>query len=247
MISGGFHINELVSHNQHLSGLFLRFGISPGLDRSIQDCCKEHELPLDFVLDLLNVFDQKDYSRLNHFVNYPLSTILDYLRRTHKYYVEQKLPELIVTLSSITNRFFQGNPEIQGLTAFFHRYTSMLLEHIQVEEDTLFPYIERMTEALGNGTKRSSFQKPADFCIQHFVEHHDEEAEDQLCEVRSLLLNLHPSASSISPFRILITKLENFEIDLRIHAMMEDKVLIPKALCMENILAETRPVSAGLS
>ena len=73
------------------------------------------------------------------------------------------------------------------------------------------------------------------YSLKTFVEsHHD--TEQDLSNVRNAILNYQPPATNQTPYRILITQLHAFEIDLSVHALIEDKVLIPRALQLEEKL-----------
>jgi iron-sulfur cluster repair protein YtfE (RIC family) len=60
-----------------------------------------------------------------------------------------------------------------------------------------------------------------------------------MVNIRARILKKHivraqQSAYEIFPFKVLLKQLDEFEKDLRIHAKIEDEVLIPKALELEN-------------
>ena len=64
--------------------------------------------------------------------------------------------------------------------------------------------------------------------------HHDTELD--LREVRRSILYYNPPATNQTPYRILLSQLEAFEKDLAVHALVEDKVLIPRAMKIEDDL-----------
>jgi regulator of cell morphogenesis and NO signaling len=89
----------------------------------------------------------------------------------------------------------------------------------------LFPYIKALYHRL---------DIRSDFSIKHFIEHHSDTVELQISEVKKHIVRAQQSAYEIFPFRVLLKQLDEFEKDLRIHAKIEDEVLIPKALELEN-------------
>ena len=74
------------------------------------------------------------------------------------------------------------------------------------------------------------------YSISTFIAEHND-MENDLAEVRKVIVDYSP-AYSITPFpyRIFLIQLQLFENDLRKHAQIEDEVLVPKALHLENEL-----------
>jgi len=54
--------------------------------------------------------------------------------------------------------------------------------------------------------------------------------------VRNTILSYQPPSTNQTPYRILITQLQAFERDLAVHALIEDRVLIPRTLQLEKKL-----------
>ena len=56
--------------------------------------------------------------------------------------------------------------------------------------------------------------------------------------MRNAILEYRPPITNQTPYRILISHLQAFEKDLFVHALIEDKVLIPRALQLEEKLSK---------
>jgi regulator of cell morphogenesis and NO signaling len=71
------------------------------------------------------------------------------------------------------------------------------------------------------------------YSIAEFLkDHHD--TEDELKDIREAIRLYQPPSTNESLYRILLTQLETFEQDLHVHALIEEEVLIPKALKLES-------------
>jgi iron-sulfur cluster repair protein YtfE (RIC family) len=79
-----------------------------------------------------------------------------------------------------------------------------------------------------------------------FLTQHDD-AEGELSAIRQTILMYHPPASNVLVYRALLTQLRMLEKDLHVHSIMEEAVLIPKALQMETGLIEKLKRSAPLN
>jgi regulator of cell morphogenesis and NO signaling len=75
------------------------------------------------------------------------------------------------------------------------------------------------------------------FSLKNFIENHHDTERD-LSQVRNTILQYDPPVTNQTPYRILLTQLQVFERDLAIHALIEDYVLIPRALQLEKSLKE---------
>src|SRR4029079_6181204 len=70
---------------------------------------------------------------------FPNAVILDYLIKTHRYYLNKKLPEIEQQLSQLAT--LPGDlPET--LASVFSWLQKNMEKHFRIEEQSLFPYIE---------------------------------------------------------------------------------------------------------
>ena len=188
-----------------------------------------------FISTLLRVFEEKIFSATD-FEPYPIEIIVDYIQRTHIYYFEAKLPEIEQSIGLLSDHYESHHPILTALHSFFHRYVNDLSEHIGVEESILLPYIKILGDAGKTPADFSAFiVARRDYSIDRFLEeHHD--TEDELADIRQTIRLYDPPQTNESLYRILLNQLQAFEQDLRVHAHIEEEVLIPKALAMEKDL-----------
>ena len=198
----------------------------------------EPSLPGDrqeFIATLLKVFEEKVFSAAD-FDAFPIEMIVDYIKRTHIFYFEKKLPEIEQSIALLSDHYESHHPILAALRNFFLCYVRDLSEHIRAEEELLLPYIQVMQKARQSPAGFSSFiVARRDYSIDRFLsDHHD--TEDELKDIRQTIRLYDPPQTNESLYRILLTQLQNFEQDLCVHANIEEEVLIPKALAMEKEL-----------
>ncbi|MBS1663891.1 MAG: hemerythrin domain-containing protein [Bacteroidetes bacterium] len=189
----------------------------------------------DFIVTLLRVFEEKVFNA-REFDSFPLEMIVDYIQRTHVYYLGKKLPEIEQSILLLSGHYESQHPILIALRNFFHRYVQDLSEHIQAEESKLLPYIQQLREA---GQSPADFSRfliaRRDYSIDCFLnDHHD--TEDELKDIRQTIRLYEPPKDNESLYRILLTQLQVFETDLCVHAHIEEEVLIPKAQQLEKEL-----------
>jgi regulator of cell morphogenesis and NO signaling len=193
--------------------------------------------PTEFILALLRVFEEKVFNARD-FDSFSVELIVDYIQRTHVYYLEKKLPEIEQSILLLSGHYDSKHPILTALQSFFHRYVKDLSEHIRAEESLLLPYINTLCEArlAPLGFSRLLLLH-REYSVERFLSsHHD--TEDELKDIRQTIRLYEPPVTNESLYRILLTQLQVFEQDLCIHAYIEEEVLIPKALKLEQTLNE---------
>jgi regulator of cell morphogenesis and NO signaling len=197
---------------------------------------KRTNIDQQFIYTLLHSFeDEKTFSE-KEYQQFSLEIIIDYIQKTHKYYITKKLCEIEQSIHILLNDYSDSHPLLHILNNFFSEYTADLTLHITVEENQLLPYITSLLKLEKEETGAEKyFAATKNYSLKTFVEsHHD--TEQDLSNVRNAILNYQPPATNQTPYRILISQLHAFKIDLSVHALIEDKVLIPRALQLEKKL-----------
>jgi regulator of cell morphogenesis and NO signaling len=189
----------------------------------------------EFIGTLLRAFEDRLFSAAD-FGCFSVELIVDYILRTHVYYLEKKLPEIEQSILLLSGHYDSHHPILTALRNFFHRYVTDLSEHIRAEETLLLPYIALLSEAAATPAGLSRFLLMRDdYSINRFLdEHHD--TEDELRDIRQTIRLYDPPSTNESLYRILLAQLHTFEQDLCVHANIEEQVLIPKACELEGQL-----------
>ena len=195
----------------------------------------ELDVNADFVRVILKAFENEAEFPREEMKQFPISVILDYMQKTHHYYLFKKLPEIEQSIYALLKNYEREHPLLPLLKQFFTDYRNELVSHFKAEEKQLFPYICFLEKSAKNLEILPFFERTQYYSIQKFITgHHD--TEDDLKEVREIILEYSAPTKNESLYRILLHQLETFEHDLTIHALTEDEVLIPKALELEQKL-----------
>lgn len=187
---------------------------------------KSQEL-MEVILELYD--NDKEFVR-NKAQNVTVQDILVYLKNTHKQYLSKTLPEIEQSLEHFLNKFGHENKLLTSLAYFFNEYKKHLIEHIVLEEKQLFPYIQELIEISAKGEK-SRLQK--DFSIKQFIDSHSP-IEDELKEVNKIIRQYSTNQTVPLPYQIFLNQVEIFELELRKHAIIEDEILVPMVLALEE-------------
>ncbi|CAN5605211.1 hypothetical protein BH11BAC2_BH11BAC2_12000 [soil metagenome] len=192
----------------------------------------------EFVFALQELFEEEKNFREEQFLNFPIEDILDYIVRTHKYYLEKKIQEIEQSIHLLLQDYSDNHPLLIILNSFFSTYKKSLIDHINVEEEILIPYIQYLIQADKIGIELNSFMlKIQDDVLINFIHEHDDTEQD-LKDACNAILQYQPPLTNESPYRILLNQLGDFEKDLAVHALIEDGILLPRAQEMEQYLIE---------
>lgn len=180
-------------------------------------------LDIQFVLQLMELYSDIRQFDSRTFSQFSLSTILEYLERTHTFYEVSLLPKMEQSIRSI-NRLFPEHAIAHVLAAFFQNYRNELLEHIDLEESQLFPYARRLAHG---GAGR-------DYSVAEFRAIHNHDIEDSLHRVIDLLETDFPEVTRSFAYRSFKNLLEQFRLDLNVHHLIEEQVFLPKLVHLEQ-------------
>lgn len=186
---------------------------------------------------LLESFDEElvfPYEQLRVF---SATDLLAYLRLSHRYFLERKLPEIEQTIYNLFRDYADSDELLLAMCRFFVNYQRKLVRHIQAEERELFPYIEALLAVFENGSQRSECVN--NYSAAHFLTQHTDVEED-LRNVSGIIESCLHQRQMPLPFRVFVHQIQRFEIELCKHAIVEDEFLLPYVLEMEK---ELRSVS----
>lgn len=204
-----------------------RFNIPLGFrEANIEEICKRYGVNSDFYLAIINTYNYESYYDISNLKRFSPLLIVDYLRKTHSYYINQALPKIKNGLNQLISSYSDGTNEIELINKFYKQYENELLTHIQDEEENVFPYIERLVsnQVLENVRSLHTFEK----------EHTN--VDVKLNDLKSLIIRyIRPLYDKNFCYDFLIM-IDRFEKDIINHARIEDNILITKAIALEKEL-----------
>lgn len=226
---------DLVHLNYLLLNVLNRFGIGLGFgDATVEEVCRKNNIDVNFFLDIANTYHHKDYFPQKQLQKYPVQSILQYLRNTHHYYIDKKLPELETLLNQTIKVCYNEEKTIELIITFFSGYKDQLTKHIEKEEKDVFPYVywlENMQKT--NHSSKNTDDKFKLYSIEHYKNTHDD-VEEKLTDLQNLIIKYLPRPCDMYSCNKLLFEIFTLENDLNDHSRIEEKVMIPKALGMEK-------------
>lgn len=235
MVTKDLKMADLV-HMNHLSlSIIDRFGIELGFgDKTVEETCSDFNVDHHFFLEIINAFIDKDYFPKKQLQGFSVKLITDYLQKTHKYYIEIKVPEIESLIDEMVNTSTSQKEAISLLKRFFNEYNTELRNHIMREETVVFPYTQMIEKAF-NTQKIDAIviKNMEEYSIDIFEKEHDN-IEEKLFDLKNIIIKYLPQPNNKTLCHNLLHELFNLEKDINDHSRIEDKVLVPKIRAMEK-------------
>jgi regulator of cell morphogenesis and NO signaling len=218
----------LIRSNYHLLPVFHRFGFTLGFrNKSVEQLCIEKGLNADFFITIANTFHNKNYFPEEKLLAFSPILIIDYLRKTHQYYISYSLPKIEVLIHTLILSGNTNKNEMQMIEEFYLRYKTKLLKHIDDEEKMVFPYIDKLINKPGSITNKT-------FRLNFEEEH--ENVDLEIDDLKNLIVKYINSDYDELVCNELIAEIFRFEKDIFDHARIEDMILIPQVKQLQNKL-----------
>jgi regulator of cell morphogenesis and NO signaling len=235
-ITANMQVADVIHINYQLLPVIGRFGLVPGFgNKTINELCSDYNIDTLFFLEIINSYHNADYFSESQFGDYSLSLVVEYLTKTHHYYLDAKIPELENIVNNIIRLSNSETKTHNRLIAnFFEEYKNELKRHFAYEEKYIFSYSATLENAYNKGIATPKMilkKKRVDFINQN-KDHH--QLEEKLFDLKNLIIRHFPSSGSNIAIKRLIPELFSLEEDLNDHSRIEDKVLIPKIIQLEE-------------
>jgi regulator of cell morphogenesis and NO signaling len=141
-------------------------------------------------------------------------------------------------ISRLVESFEAKHPDFEpvekDLKVLFPLFLEDFIHHIYEEEDSLFGYI-RLLERAAKGQYNPSrlYQMLEKGSLQRFAIEH-EAHDDEMIGIRKITKDYHLGNDAPLHVRVIYTELKRFEKSLQVHARIENEILFPKAMLLED-------------
>jgi regulator of cell morphogenesis and NO signaling len=230
-------VREIAVENPSSIQVFESLGIDYccGGKRPLSDACASVGVDVGRVLRLLDEAGRVPQTPQSREWNEkPLRDLMAHIVETHHGFVRRETPRILSLLSKVVAKHGPTHPEILQIEQLFTAIGGELSTHMLREEQVLFPYVERMEQAvLAGNPVPPAFFGTVKHPIANMLAEHDN-AGALLARIRELSNGYHAPGDACPTFLALYLGLENFERDLHHHIHLENNILFPRAVEMEQ-------------
>jgi len=240
-ISNNHIVADCVVKNYKTATVFKKYGIDfcCGGKVSIKKACKQAGvLEKDLIEDLNKV--SKEVFVEDSVEAYELDDLIDYIIKKHHSYIVKMAPEIESFLNKIVEVHGAHHPELKKIKDIYQEITGELFSHMGKEENILFPLIKELVNTQKNKNKINfshcgTIQNPI-----NVMEMEHEAVGNSFREIRKISNNLTAPKDACNTYKTSFALLDEFENDLHRHIHLENNILFPKAIDLEEGLLKRK-------
>lgn len=184
--------------------------------RPLEDVCRERGLDAAAILREIDAAAPLA-TDLPRWDREPLPVLAEHIVSTYHARLRRDVPDLIGMARRVEHKHGDKAECPSGLTTHLEGMHAELLDHMQKEEQILFPMIVRGAGRAAAGPV-------------HVMEMEHDHHREGLLQLRQLTDDLRPPAAACATWRALYDGLRQLEQELMEHIHLENNVLFPRAL-----------------
>ena len=213
-------MSDLICENSSTLLVLSRFGIALGFgDKTIDEVCQDNKVDTDTFLAIINLMVTEEQFMLTSDAHISLQSLIEYLRNSHNYFLNYRLPEIRKKLTEVLDA--DQEDLNKAVLEYFDKFVAEIKKHMLYENNKVFPYVKSLLEDENKGKYAIVFSK------QH------EQIETRLTEFKNILIKYYP-AKSTNKINGVLFDIFNCEKDLASHNSVEDCLFLPAIERLEN-------------
>jgi len=219
--------------------VFEKFGIDYccGGRKPLAEACQERSIEPKAVLEAIEEAAAGGGDETSDWAQSKLENICNHIVETHHAYIRAELPRLHMLAQKVVSRHAKTHPELEPIQQLIVALGGELLPHLDKEEVVLFPYITNLERNLASCGPRplgcfGAVRNP----IRVMITEHDA-AGEAMSRMRELSGGFTPPEGACPTYRGLYQALAEFEKDLHQHVHLENNILFPRAIELDESYA----------
>jgi regulator of cell morphogenesis and NO signaling len=231
-------VGDIVRENTQAALVFESYGIDYccGGKIPLAEACAHRGLDADAVLSEVANLPRNGSPDVTA---WSVEFLIDYIVNTHHQYVRTMLQPISEHAAKVAYRHGASHPETVEVEGIFRAIRAELESHMVKEEQILFPYIKRLAsiergDMPNTGGGLGSVMGPISV-----MEAEHENVGRAYERIHALTNGLEIPPDACTTFTLLYNELREFEQDLHMHIHLENNVLHPRAIAMEEALFAT--------
>lgn len=171
------------------------------------------------------------YPSKPNYAGWPLGQLVDYIENKHHRYVKEQIPVLKESINQICICHGDAFPVLAQIRTLFHKDSTDLLQHLDIEEQLLFPVIRNIAAPPELHDENSCIPPSLlDHMINRMMDDHVNEGE-RWRKINILASQVELNNSTLADTFDLLREFEN---ELHEHIYLENSLLFPSAVKMKQ-------------
>lgn len=217
-------VGAVVAQDYRSAEVFKKLGIDfcCGGAQMVEKACLEAGVSVSELTRMLEESRKKTDTSLHHYNTWTLDFLADYIVNIHHQYVRDSSEILLSTAKKVAGQHGEQHPELWDLLKRLNMMMSELYQHMESEEQDLFPKIKMLSRSELNALDLQDL-------IDNLHDEHESTGKD-IEFLRNVTQQYTLPDDACNAYRFLYEKLQAFEKDLLQHIHLENNILFPKTL-----------------
>jgi regulator of cell morphogenesis and NO signaling len=175
------------------------------------------------------------------FEQWDVDFLIDYITNIHHHYLRTTLPEFWPILNRFVDEHLKKDERLYVVQSCFRKLQKETLPHLLEEEQDIFPYIRQLAHAYHDNEPYAellvkTLRRPI---VKMMGTEHDT-IRNILFDFRKNTDNYTAPEKACTSHRVVFSKLKELDHDLAQHMYLENQVLFPRAIAMEQELLQRK-------
>lgn len=226
-------LGEIAVKDLRKAEIFKKYGIDfcCGGKKTVRQVCDEKGLDFAKIEQELQQIDKDPVSRAVPYDDWSIDFLADYIVNTHHSYVKKSLPDLLTYTKKIMQVHGQSHPELTEVYELTNSIAKEMTHHMGEEEEVVFAYAKELAKADNNAVLDND--KLA--TIAEMEKEHDTVGR-MLERIRLITGDYTLPVDSCASYALTFKLLQEFEDDLFLHIHLENNILFPKMVKLQERL-----------
>jgi regulator of cell morphogenesis and NO signaling len=232
-------VGDIIAEDFRKAAVLSRNGIDfcCGGKKSLEKACAEKNIDPHKLLREFELLHDVSAGTINRFNDWDPGFLIDYILMNHHSYLKRELPLIQVHLDKVVSRHSENHPELKTLQRLFNDLRQEIEQHLQKEEQILFPYIKELLQAIEEKRTAGNFHCGRISQPIGVMEAEHESAGETLRQMRAAVNDYQLPPDACNTYRLTFDQLQELEADLHQHIHLENNILFPKAAELEAMPA----------
>ncbi|MES1218789.1 MAG: DUF542 domain-containing protein [Bacteroidota bacterium] len=232
-------VSDIVKQDHRTADVFRKYGIEYccGGRWPIETACMIKGLEFDTIKKELEIATRVRQLPMLPFDTWDVDFLTSYIVNIHHYYLKSTLPDTTTLVKHFADEHIKKYSFMQDVCVLIEQLTKEIIPHLQQEEETIFPYICQVAHAYENNDSYAkllvkTLRKPLGIMMNH---EHDK-VVGPVFKIRELTDKYSLPEKACVSHKVALSRLQELDNDLMQHVYLENEILFPKAIHIEQEL-----------
>lgn len=231
-------MGTIVAQDARAALILGRYGLDfcCGGGKTLDEACRETGIPTTKVINELQALGMQAGESAPNPAEMKLDDLTRYIENVHHRYTEDATNLIRKNLERLETVHGARHPELTAIKKLFTDMAGHMAVHMKKEELMLFPYIRKLVKVGKEVAGKSVFGSVASPVAAMMNDHENEGG--RLKELAELTDHYYVPSDGCDTYKATYAAMRDFEADMHMHIHLENNVLFPQAVELENSYKE---------